>query len=108
LREPQANVATADLVFGERAAGPEWSVPAGGPRLLVIHPGEHDLPAYRLTIRDAATGRELSSYKMVPNQDSALILYLHEGLRPGRYRLEIADGAGKVLEAHTLRVTAGG
>jgi hypothetical protein len=105
LQAPQANVAILDFT-GERAAGPEPSIPAGSPRLLVIHPNE-DLLAYRLTIRDAATGRERSSHEMVPNQDLALTLYLHEGLPPGRYRLEIADGGGKVLETHTLRVTPG-
>jgi hypothetical protein len=99
---PRANVAISEFTGGERAAGPETSVPAG-PRMLVFHPAE-DLPVYRLTIRDVATGRELSSHELLPNQNLDLTLYLE--LRPGRYRLEIADGAGKVLEAHNLRVTA--
>jgi len=107
LRASQANVATADFIFGERAAGPEWSLPAGGPRLLVVHPGDH-LLTYRLTIRDAATGEERESHRMEPNQDQALTLYLPEGLPSGRYRLELADGAGKVLETRDLRVTPGG
>ena len=104
LRAPQPNVATFEIVPAERdTAGPELSMPAG-PRMLVLHPAE-DLPVYQLAIRDAATGRELSSHELRPDQDLALTLYLPEGLPPGRYRLEVSDGAGKVLETHLLRVT---
>lgn len=106
LATPQANVASTEFGGGERATGPETSIPAG-PRMLVFHPKE-DLLAYRLTIRDAATSREWKSYKMLPDQNLNLILYLPEGLPPGRYRLELADGAGKVLEMHAVRVTPGG
>jgi hypothetical protein len=106
LLAPQANVATLAIDGGERAAGPEPSIPTG-PRMLVFHPGE-DLPAWRLSIRDAATGRELSAHELRPDQNRALNLYLPEGLPPGRYRLELADGSGKVRETHRLRVTQGG
>jgi hypothetical protein len=105
LRAPRANVPTFEITTGERAvlAGRELSMPAG-PRMLVFHPSE-DLPLYRLAIHDAATGRELSSHELRPDQNLAFNLYLPEGLRPGRYRLELLDGAGKVRETHLLRVT---
>jgi Putative zinc-finger len=108
LRAPRSNAPIFDFAAVERAPGEgELTVPTG-PRMFVFHPDE-ELPVYRLAIRDAATGRELSSNELRPNQDLALTLYLPEGLRPGRYRLELADGsggrAGKVLETHLLRVT---
>jgi len=111
LRAPQPNVPTSEFVADERApAGQEPIVPAG-PRMLVFHPAK-DLPVYRLAIREAATGRELSSHELRPNQDLALIFYLPEGLPPGRYRLELSGGsggqAGKVLETHLLSVTEPG
>ncbi len=61
-------------------------------------------PAYRLTIRDAATGGILGPYELRLNRELALTLSLPEGLAPGRYRMELADGAGKVLETYLLRV----
>jgi hypothetical protein len=77
-----------------------------GPQMLVLHPTDQ-LPAYRLAIHDAVTGRELSSHELRLNRDLlALTLYLPEGLPPGRYRLELADTTGKVLETDLLRVTA--
>lgn len=104
LRAPRANVPTFEIAPVERdPAGRERSMPAG-PQMLVLHPSE-DLPAYRLAIRDAATGRELSSHELLPNQDLALTLYLPEGLPPGRYRLELLDSARKIRETHLLRVT---
>ncbi len=100
----RANVPIYDIVAGERGpAGQELTVPAG-PRMLVFHPAE-ELPAYRLVIHDAATGRELGPYKLKLNPDHALTLDLPEGLTPGRYRMELSDGTGKVLETHLLRVT---
>jgi putative zinc finger protein len=103
LQSAQANAHILDFAPGERAAaGQEMTMPAG-PGMLVFHPAEQ-LPAYRLTIRDAATSRESSSYELRLNRDLALTLYL--SLSPGRYRLELADGAGKVLETDLLRVTA--
>ncbi len=72
--------------------------------MLVVHPPK-ELPAYWLTLRDAANGRELWSYALQPDEDLALTILLPEGLRPGRYRLEIADGAGReVLETRPFRV----
>lgn len=106
LRMPRP-VPIFDIAAGERLTGQELTMPAG-PRMFVFHPDE-ELPVYRLVIRDAVTGRELSSTELRPDEDLALTLYLPEGLRPGLYRLELADGsggrAGKVLEAHRLRVT---
>ena len=103
LLAPRPNVATFEIAGGERASGPELSMPTGT-RLLVIHPAE-DLPAWRLAIRDAATGGEVVSEDLRPDRDLALTLYLPEGLPPGRYRLDLLDGAGKVRETHLLRVT---
>ena len=105
LRSAQANAPILDFAPGERAAaGQEMTMPAG-PGMLVFHPAEQ-LPAYHLTIRDAATSRESSSHELRLNRDLALTLYLSAGLPPGRYRLELADGTGKVLETDLLRVTA--
>ncbi len=104
LEASRANVPIFDIAPDQRGpAGQELAVPAG-PQMLVLHPSEQ-IPAYRLTIRDAATSRELSSNELRLNRDLALTLYLPEGLPPGRYRLELADGTGKVLETDLLRVT---
>lgn len=103
LQAAQANAPILDFAPGERAAaGQEMTMPAG-PGMLVFHPAEQ-LPAYHLTIRDAATGRESSSHELRLNRDLALTLYL--SLPPGRYRLELANGGGKALETYLLRVTA--
>lgn len=107
LRAPQANAPIFNVFAGERLpAGQALTVPTG-PRMLVFHPDD-GLPVYRLAIRDAATGRELSSAELRPDEDFALTLYLPEGLRPGQYRMELADGSGRVLETHLLRVTEPG
>jgi hypothetical protein len=109
LRAPQPNAPISDFSAGERVPGQELTVPAG-PRMFVFHPAE-ELPSYRLALRDAATGRELSSVELQLDQDLALTLYLPE-LRPGRYRVELSDGAagraGRALETHLLRVTEPG
>lgn len=110
LRAPRPNAPIFDFSAGERLpTAPELAVPAG-PRMFVFHPAD-ELPAYRLVIRDAATGRELVSSELRPDEDLALTLYLPEGLRPGRYRLELSDASrgrvGRVLETHLLRVTGG-
>jgi len=106
---PRANAPIFEVSTGERA-GQELTVPAG-PRMFVFHPAEEH-PVYRLVIRDDATGREVSSHELRLNQDLALTLYFPEGLRPGRYRLELSDGsgggAGKPLETQLLRVTEPG
>jgi len=104
LRAPRANVPSVEILAGERdPTAKEQTVPAG-PGMLVFHPAE-DLPFYRLGIHDAATGREVVSEELRPDQDRAFNLYLPEGLRPGRYRLELLDGAGKIRETHFLNVT---
>jgi hypothetical protein len=109
LRAPRPNAPISDLAGGERVTGGRELIVPAGPRMLVFHPAE-ELPVYRLAIRDAATGRELSSAVLRLDRDLALTLYLPEGLLlPGRYRLELTDGsggrAGRVLETHLLRVT---
>ena len=111
LRAPRPDAPLFDFSAGERdPASRELTVPAG-PRMLVFHPAE-ELPAYRLVIRDAASGGELWSSELRLNRDLALTLYLPEGLPPGRYRLELADGSGggggRVLQAYLLRVTEPG
>lgn len=107
LRAPKANAPIFNIAPDERGpAGQELTMPAG-PQMLVLHPTDQ-LPVYRLTIRDAVTGRELPSHELRLNWDFALTLYLPEGLPPGRYRLELSDAAGKVLETDLLRVTAPG
>ena len=108
---PRANVPIFEIATGERdSAGQELTVPTG-PRMLVFHPAEEH-PVYRLVIRDAATSKEVSSHELRLNQDLALTLYLPEGLRPGRYCLELSDGsgggAGKTFETQLLRVTEAG
>jgi hypothetical protein len=104
-RAPQPNTPIFEIAAGERGpAGQELTMPAG-PQMLVLHPSEQ-LPVYRLTIHDAATGREQFSYELRLNRDLALTLDLPEGLPPGRYRLELADTTGKILETYLLRVTA--
>lgn len=109
LRAPKPDAPIFDFSAGERlsSAPGERSLPTG-PSMLVFHPGE-ELPVYRLALYDAETGGGLGSYKLRPDEDLALTLQLPEGLRPGRYRLELSDGSGgRVLETHLLRVTPGG
>jgi hypothetical protein len=113
LRAPKPNLLISEFSAGERAAKPLSFTETLSARtgLLVLHPSE-ELPIYRLTLRDAATGKPLWSYELRPDKNLALTLQLPEGLRPGDYRLELADGTGggggKVLETHRLRVTETG
>jgi len=116
LRAPKPGAPIFDFSAGERLptvpASAERTLSAsGGPWMLVFHPAD-ELPVYRLALHDAATGRELWSYALRPDEDLALTLQLPEGLRPGRYRFELSDGsggkAGRVLETHLLRVNEPG
>lgn len=113
LRAPKLNAPIFDFSAGERLpSSSERTLSAStGPWMLVFHPAD-ELSVYRLALRDAATGRELWSYELRPDEDLALTLQLPEGLRPGRYRLELSDGSGgraeRVLETHLLRVTEPG
>jgi putative zinc finger protein len=113
LRAPRPVALILDFAAPERlpASAERILVASTGPWMLVFHPAD-EIPVYRLALRDAATGRELWSYELRPDEDLALTLQLPEGLRPGRYRLELSDGsggrAGKVLETHLLRVTETG
>jgi hypothetical protein len=110
LRAPKPDAPIVSFFAGERAlpGSAEKTLSAStGPWVLVFHPAE-ELPAYRLTLRDAATGGELWSHELRPDEDLALTLQLPEGLRPGRYRLELSDGSNAgagVIETHLLRVT---
>jgi len=112
LRAPRPNASIVDIPAGERDPGRRDLTLSTGPQMLVFHPAEQ-LPVYRLVIRDAASGREqVSSSELKLDQDLALILYLPEGLQPGRYRMELVDGsggkAGKVLQTQLLRVAKAG
>jgi hypothetical protein len=102
------------LSGGERLSGPasaEKTLTSSTGGMLEFHPAG-ELRVYRLTFRDEATGRELWSYALRPDEDLALTLQVPAGFRPGRYRLELSDGsggrAGRVLERHLLRVTEPG
>jgi hypothetical protein len=107
LRTPMANIPIFEIAADERdAGGPELTFTTG-PRMLVLHPAE-ELRVYRMAIRDAASSKEVASADLKPNPDLALTLFLPEGLRPGRYRLELSDGAGKLIETHRLRITEPG
>jgi putative zinc finger protein len=113
LRAPQPNPVIVDFAAGERLATPtsaETILPAST-GMLVFHPSK-ELPAYRLALRNAATGRELWSYELRPDEFLALKIQFPEGLRPGRYRLELSDGsggkAGRILETRLLHVTEPG
>jgi hypothetical protein len=114
LRAPRADAPIFDFSGGERLTGrEERTIAAGGPWMLVFHPAD-ELPVYRLTVREAASGRQVLAADLRPDGDLALTLHLPEGLPPGRYRMEIGDpaglegGAGQVLEEHLLRVTGEG
>ena len=106
LLAPQPNTPILDFASIQRAPGQrELTVPAG-PSVLVFHPDE-ELPVYRLAIREAATSKEVKSVELRLNEKFALTLYLPE-LRPGRYRLELANArGGGVLKTYLLRVTEG-
>lgn len=110
LRAPKPDAPIFDFSAGERlpsSAERTLSAPTG-PWMFVFHPSD-ELPVHRLALRDAATGKELGSYELRPDEDLALTLQLPEGLPPGRYRLELSDGSGgRVLETHLLRVTEPG
>ncbi len=113
LRAPKPDIAIVDFSGGERlsTSGEKTLTASTGPWIFVFHPAE-ELPVYRLALHDAATGRALWSVPMRLDEDHALKLQLPEGLRPGRYRLELSDGsgggAGKPLETQLLRVTEAG
>jgi hypothetical protein len=113
LRAPKPDAPIIEFSAGERlpASGEKTLTAGSGPWMFVFHPAD-ELPAYRLAIRDAETGRELSSHPLRPDADLALTLQLPEGLPPGRYRLELQDGSregsGKPLETHLLRVMTAG
>jgi hypothetical protein len=106
---PQPNAVIAELSAGERVstAPAAERILSASTGMLVVHPAE-DLPAYRLTLRDAATRRELWSFELRPDEDSALTVQLPAGLQPGHYRLELSDGAGgragRILQTYFLRV----
>jgi hypothetical protein len=110
LRAPKPDIPIVDFSAGERlpTSGEKTLTASTGPWIFVFHP-EEELPVYRLALRDVATGRALWSVPMRLDEDHALKLQLPEGLRPGRYRLELSDGsgggAGKPLETQLLRVT---
>jgi hypothetical protein len=80
---------------------------ADAPWTFVFHP-VHELKVYRLTLRDAG-GKQLGSYKLRPDEDSALTILVPE-LPPGDYSLQLSDDSGKVLknETQSLRVTEPG
>jgi hypothetical protein len=112
LRAPRPNASIVDIPAGERDPTRRELTLSTGPQILVLHPAEQ-LPVYRLVFRDTASGKELSSndgLKLDP--ELALTLYLPEGLKPGRCRMELVDGsggkAGKVLQAQLLRVAEAG
>ncbi|MFL6197138.1 MAG: zf-HC2 domain-containing protein [Thermoanaerobaculia bacterium] len=106
LQAPMPNPIIFDLSAGQRAISGEKTLSAST-RVLVLHP-EEELPAYQLTLRNLTAGRDLGPYDLKPDQDSALTLLLPEGLRPGRYRLELSNASGsRLLETHTLRVKPG-
>jgi hypothetical protein len=109
-RAPQADAQIADLAPPARAASPaERELPARtGPITLVLHPTV-ELPAYRLIVRDAASGRaRFPPIVLRPDADGALTFLLPEGLPPGRYRLELLAGSGpggnRQVDAFPLRV----
>lgn len=110
LRRPTPGAPIFYFSAGERLSpsGERTLAATSGPLMLVFPPAA-ELPAYRLTLRDEATGEELGSYVLKPDEDFSLTLHLPEGLRPGRYRFDLSDGSGErtgeVLEAFLLRVT---
>ncbi|HBL26330.1 MAG TPA: hypothetical protein DD490_05790 [Acidobacteria bacterium] len=107
LRAPQPNPLIFDFAAGERlpTADAETVLPATpGPWVLVFHPASEQ-PVYRLTLFEAAGGVRYSG-ELRLDQNLTLTLHLPEGLPPGRYRLELADGSGGVLETHRVRVEA--
>jgi len=109
-RAPRPNAPIYDFTPGERFSAEEEKTLTAGPQMLVFHPDD-GLPAYRLTIRDAATGKALSSNVLRLNHHNSLTLDLPE-LQPGDYRLELSgasgESAGKILERHLLHVVAAG
>jgi putative zinc finger protein len=109
LRAPRPDAVIVDFSAGERLPTPasvETTLSAST-GMLVFHPAE-EVPVYRLTLRDATSSRELWSYPLRPDRDSALTLQLPAGLRPGHYRLELADGsggqAGRILQTYLVHV----
>lgn len=111
---PKPNVPIVEFPPGERTptfiGTPEKTLSAPGPWMLVLHPAD-ELPVYRLTLRDAATGREWGSYEERLNANLALTLHLPD-LPPGRYHLELSDGSegrkGRVIETHLVEVREAG
>ena len=115
LQAPQPNVPIVEFSPGERlptfVGTPEKTFSASNRPVLMFHPAQ-ELPAYWLTLSDATTGREMGPYEMHLNENLALTFRLPEGLHPGRYRLELADGSegrkGRTIETHLVEVKEAG
>ncbi|HEY0781987.1 MAG TPA: zf-HC2 domain-containing protein [Thermoanaerobaculia bacterium] len=106
LQQPVLNAVIVEVPPIEKDAAPSEVTMTAGPQTLVLHPARR-LPSYRLVIRDAASGKESSSYDGLQlDRDFALTLGLPAGLRPGRYRMELLDSSGNLLESRPLLVTA--
>jgi len=109
LRAPRPNAVIVDFSADARVPTPASAerTLSASTGMLIVHPAE-DLAAYRLTLRDAATSRQLWSCELRPDEDSALTVQLPAGLQPGHYRLELSDGsggrAGRILQTYFLRV----
>jgi hypothetical protein len=115
LLAPRADPFVADFSADERAgtfvSAERVLTASHGPWMLVIHPSG-DLPAYRLVLREAASGKVEWAFQMPADRDLTLKVALPEGLSPGHYLLELSDGsggeAGKVLETFRLAVKEAG
>jgi hypothetical protein len=114
LRAPRPNPITVAYSSGDRRveSGEKTVTEGTGPWRLVFNPSD-ELHVYWLTIRDGGTGREVFSPLLLRTDENlALTLHLPEGLAPGHYRLELADGSrkspGDSLETHFLRVVPRG
>jgi len=112
LSAPQVNAQIVDLLAGERALADPGGEPAArpGPLTLVLHPAG-ELPAYRLRVREAASGTvRLDLHGLRPDAHLALTLHLPHGLPPGRYYLELrpeGEASSPPLEEYLLQVEGG-
>jgi hypothetical protein len=95
-----------DFSSGERLLTPaeKTLTTDTAPWTFVFHPDD-DLPTYRLTLRDTASGRALWSYELPPDEDLALTIQVPE-IHPGRYRLELSGERADIAPVtYLLRVT---
>jgi hypothetical protein len=99
LTRPQANPHSVYLAPQERAEPQRLVTEAGEPLMLILYPEAPSAgESYQVELIELSGARERTLESMaglVPDEDSALSLYLPAGLPAGRYRVDLTKAAGR-------------